>query len=213
MLKVDKAEIKQDLTYDGITMVTVSITYPVVSGDNKAAVKRINSFYEHAAKCLFRKTCKNLLPAAIDEYKQSLTGEFPFRPYDFTADFETTLLNERFFSLYRDNYVYTGGAHGNTERVSETWITSSGWLVMLCSFFSKNVNYKRLLTRNAIEIAERQIKDGTHQYFDNFPQLIRRYFSSSRYYLVENGIAIYYGQYEIAPYVEGIPVFVYDCEV
>ena len=31
--------------------------------------------------------------------------------------------------------------------------------------------------------------------------------------ICQNGIAIYYGQYEIAPYVEEIPVFVYECGV
>ena len=126
MLITDPANIKQDLTYEGITVVSVSITYPQVTGGNRTAVKRINNFYSHAAKRLFRKACKNLLPAAIEEYKQSLTGEFPFRPYEFVADFETTLSNECYLSLYRDNYVYTGGAHGTTERVSETWYSNSG---------------------------------------------------------------------------------------
>ena len=213
MLKIGQSNIKQALTYECITMVEVSITTPTVTGENRIAVNRINRFYSHAASRLFQKACKNLLPAAIEEYKQSLADGFPFRPYEFTAVFEATLLNDCYFSLYRDNYVYTGGAHGNTERVGEAWSVNSGWLTELCSFFPRNVNYKRLLTDNAIEIAARQMECGTHRYFDDYPQLIRQYFAPSRYYLVKNGIAIYYGQYEIAPYVEGIPVFVYECGV
>jgi hypothetical protein len=54
---------------------------------------------------------------------------------------------------------------------------------------------------------------GTHQYYENYPKLIRKYYNPMKFYIISEGLAIFYDQYAIGPYVEGIPVFVYETEI
>ncbi len=55
--------------------------------------------------------------------------------------------------------------------------------------------------------------EGTHQYFDNYRKLIRKYFRPTKFYICASGIVIFYDQYAIAPGYEGTPVFEYASEI
>lgn len=50
-------------------------------------------------------------------------------------------------------------------------------------------------------------------YFDDYRKLIAQYFNEEQYYLTPQGVAIYYQQYEIAPYSTGIVVFTVPYDV
>jgi hypothetical protein len=213
MFNVTEARIAEELTYEGITMVSATFVYPVVSGGNARAEKRINGYYKHIAKTLLRRAKKELLPAAVDEWTYDIENSYPFRQFEIVMNFTVTYNDSDIFSLYYDVYDYTGGAHGNTKRFGDTWRTSTGWFLELMDFFPRGTNYRRILIDNAVAIATKQMAEGTHQYFDNYPKLIKKYFSPSKYYIVLSGVAIFYDQYAIAPYFEGIPEFIYVTEV
>ena len=53
MAEIMTERIAEDLTNDGLTMVSSAIEYPSVSGTT-AAAKRINMFYDYQAKSLLR---------------------------------------------------------------------------------------------------------------------------------------------------------------
>jgi len=44
-------------------------------------------------------------------------------------------------------------------------------------------------------------------YFDDYEKNVANYFNPKSFYLVPDGIVIYFQQYEIAPYASGIPQF------
>jgi hypothetical protein len=213
MMGISEGRLAEELTYEGITMVTADFRYPIVSSGDSKADKRINNYYKHIAKTLMKKARNELLPAAIEEWRYALESSFPFRPFDTIMKYEVTYNTSDILSLFYDVYEYTGGAHGITKRFGDSWRSSTGWFLELADFFPRGTNYKRLLIDNAITIAVKQTAEGTHQYFDNYRKLIRKYFNQTKFYILSSGITIFYDQYAIAPGYEGTPVFEYLSEI
>lgn len=213
MMSISEGRLTEELTYEGITMVTADFRYPIVSSEDSKADKRINNYYKHIAKTLMRKARNELLPAAVEEWHYASESGFPFRSFDTVMKYVVTYNTADILSLYYDVYEYTGGAHGITKRFGDSWRASTGWFLELADFFPRGTNYKRLLIDNAIAIATKQIAEGTHQYFDNYRKLMRKYFSQTKFYVLAGEIAIFYDQYAIAPGYEGTPVFEYISEI
>jgi hypothetical protein len=213
MMNITEGRLAEELTYEGIAMVSADFRYPIVASGNTKADKRINSYYKHIAKTLMKKAQSELLPEATDEWRYSMENSYPFRPFETVMKYEITCNEADILSLYYDIYEYTGGAHGVTKRFGDTWRASAGWFIELGDFFSRGVNYKRLLIDNAVKIAARQMAEGTHQYFDHYPKLIKKYFSPTKFYVKPDSIVIFYDQYAIAPGFEGTPVFDYQTEI
>jgi hypothetical protein len=213
MMNITDGRLAEELTYEGITMVSADFRYPVVSSGNSKADKRINGYYKHIAQTLMKKARSELLTEAVCEWRYSVENGYPFRPFETVMKYTVTTNDGVILSLYYDVYEYTGGAHGVTKRFGDTWRAHTGWFIELGDFFSHGVNYKRLLIENAVKIAERQIAEGTHTYFDNYPKLMKKYFSPTKFYILPDRIAIFYDQYAIAPGYEGTPVFEYQTEI
>ncbi len=213
MMSVTEGRLSEELTYEGITMVSADFRYPIVSSGNIKADKRINSYYKHIARTLMKKARNELLPEAVDEWRYSVENSYPFRQFETVMKYDVTYNNDDILSLYYDVYEYTGGAHGITKRFGDTWQATTGWFIELSDFFPRGVGYKRQLIDNAVKIATRQIAEGTHQYFDLYPKLIKKYFSPTKFYIQPDNITIFYDQYAIAPGFEGTPVFDYQSEI
>ncbi|NLA85876.1 MAG: DUF3298 and DUF4163 domain-containing protein [Clostridiales bacterium] len=213
MLGISEGRLYEEFKYEELTMVTADFRYPIVSGEDKKAEKRINHYYRHIAKTLMRKARNELFPDAVDEFRYATESGFPFRPFETVMKYDVTYNTTEILSLYYDVYEYTGGAHGITKRYGDTWRSPSGWFLELADFFPRGTNYKRLLIDNATTIAAKQTAEGTHSYFDNYRKLIRKHFSPTKFYIFSDGIAVFYDQYSIAPGYEGTPVFEYTTEI
>jgi hypothetical protein len=50
-------------------------------------------------------------------------------------------------------------------------------------------------------------EENHENYFENYRELIIKYYNPQNYYLTPTALAIYFQQYEIAPYAAGIIVF------
>ncbi len=209
MMRITEGRIAEELTYEDIAMVSADFRYPVVESENAKADKKINSYYRHIARTLMRRAKYELLPDAADEWRFATENGYPFRPFEIVMKYTVTQNSDDVLSLYYDVYTYTGGAHGTTKRSGDTWRACTGWFMELSDFFPRGTNYRRILTDNAVKIAAEQTAAGTHQYFDNYPKLIKKYFSPSKFYILPSAIAIFYDQYAIAPGYEGTPVFEY----
>lgn len=199
---------KRTLTYDNTTMLTFAISYPKICLQNNEPVqtcinaeiqKQVDAFSQHASGELYQQ--------AIAYYKDALEQGFPFHPYDAVLKYETTYNRNCYLSVYRDQYEYTGGAHGGTVRSSDTWNLTNGKNVPLACLFPANQDYCGLLTEQIIKQADKQYQQNPGIYFENYRELILKNFNKESYYLTRCGIAIYYQQYDIAPYATGIVVF------
>lgn len=199
---------KKEFTYQNIVMVTLRIHSPQVRvpqspqaqiGINSRIRTQTSDFAHYVSTTLYRQ--------AIQEYKDFQTNQFPFRPYDAVLQYTVTWNRDNLLSTYRDQYEFTGGAHGNTLRASDTMSLKTGARLSLASFFPRGTDYRLLILRKIIKQAEKNYQSDPDIYFENYRDLIVQYFNPESFYLTPEGLAIYYQQYEIAPYSTGIVVF------
>ena len=207
MTEIKTERISEELTGEGVTLIRVSISYPFVTGLDKKAQKRINSFYRRQSEMLLRHAKKRLMPEARVQYAGALAKSVPFKPFEVSAAF-TVAYNADVLSIYRDIHIHAGQTRALT-RSAQTWNAASGWFLELSSFFPPGENFRKRMLKNAAETAALQERAGTHRYFEKFPKLIRKNFSPRNFYITPDGIAIFFPELTVAPHAEGIPVFVY----
>lgn len=206
--KVTMREFQREMKYANTVMVTVEVAYPQVeipgnrvaeAGINGRIRAQVNRFNQYSTTVLYRQ--------AIQEYRNAQNNEFPFRPYSAVLHYDVTYNWNCYFSLYRDQYEFTGGAHGNTVRYSDTWSLKTGRHLSLSQIFAMCTGYRKRLTEEIIRQADQRMKQQPGIFFEDYRELILKYFNEDHFYLTPDGLAIYYQQYEIAPYSSGIIVF------
>lgn len=200
------------LFYDQTPLLSYQINYPQFSDqENPQRLKPINDYYSDKALAL-ENYCKTILmDQAIEQYKNSLKQDYPMDPYELVQKYNVTELTDDLLSLYYDQYVYTGGAHGTTERYSNAWDLSRCAFLRLRDFFPMDDDYVAEITAAIIRSVSRQMAlpegDRSCLYFDDYQKKIVNSFNENNFYLTPDGVVVYFQQYDIAPYYCGMPQF------
>ena len=80
---------------------------------------------------------------------------------------------------------------------------------MLQDFFGQNPYYQIDILKQVNEqIAKRIEEEGESIFFPNYCQLTLETFRLENYYLTKQGLTVFFGQYDIAPYSSGIQTFI-----
>ena len=204
----DKVTIESTMEYKNTPVLHYKIEYPVFHHSHlQPILDYINHWYQSMAMGLQKNYETVLYQSAIDLYNDTTNNHFPFHMYEAVSQYEIPYNQNSMISLYFDHYIYSGGAHGNTERRSETWDISNGQRISLFQYAKDPADYQAEILNNIQKQIAHQIELGEGMYFDEYPQLIYQYFDPESFYLTPEGITIYYQQYEIAPYASGIPSF------
>lgn len=201
--------IQQDMYYKDNIVMKYTIKYPqFISATYQPLANKLNSLYRTKAVMYERSNIMNLYQMAMVEYEYSIANNYPIHQFEAYVDYVVTYNENCFLSLYFDQYEYAGGAHGLTVRTSDTWNLPKSKRVEL---------YEMLLPCRSTGIAyvletidqqiENEIKQGNIVFFDDYQKLVRESFKTNNFYLTEDGIVIYFQQYDIAPYVYGLPTF------
>lgn len=199
---------KRTFTYNNTSVLTLSILYPKVTLCYCPYAQDSINFQIQAQVCDFlHYVTSDLYQQAVATYHESQENDFPFRCYEAVLQYEITYNQRCHLSLYRDQYVYTGGAHGGTVRMSDTWDLMGGCNIPLSTFFPADQEYRTLLIDQIIKQADQKMQQNSGIYFEDYQARIVKYFNEEHYYLTPSGVAIYYQQYEIAPYATGIVIF------
>lgn len=199
---------KHTFKYDNIDVFTLTIIYPIIHmPNNQLSQAIINHQINRQISDYYMYASSKLYELAVETYKDSLANNFPFHSFEAYMEYTITYNENGYLSLYVDKYEYTGGAHGNTIRSSDTWELCTGTHIPLYCYFKPETNYKELLIKEIIRQADENMNSDAPPYFEDYRKLIVEYFNPSSYYLTPEGLAIYYQQYEIAPYATGIVVF------
>ncbi len=206
---VNTVTLESELSNQGRAVLHYKIQYPQFSGIYyQRMLGELNSIYKARAAALEQGRVRQLYCEATRLPVQTETENNPNVRYDVAAAFEMGYNENCVLSLYFDQYEFTGGAHGNTVRCSDTWNLSRGACVLLRDLFACSVNYKAYIVENVNKQIAAQSKENAGIYFDDYALKTMQYFNDKHFYLTPEGIAIYYQQYEIAPYSTGIPVFI-----
>lgn len=201
-----------DTMYDGgVPILTYQIDYPSFETTCiKEAAERINAVYEREARAA-EEYCRTILFERAKEQAGVIPpDQTSFLGYEWIITYQVTYNEGCVTSLYADHYSYMGGAHGSTLRTSDTWNFRTGERIMLSECFCLS-DFDLLLRKELFQIIEEQIagrlRTTPGSFFDDYPALLREHFHAENFYLVPEGLKIYYQQYDIAPYASGIPEF------
>ena len=129
----------------------------------------------------------------------TIAPEFPFEVY---SRYKITKDNNSIVSLYNDYYEFLGGAHGLTIRTSYTVDKDQEKMLNLSDLFVLGYDYKSVINNEI----KKQIGDNPEKYFESADKF-KGISDNQGYYIDDDSVVIYYQQYDIAPYVAGIPEF------
>lgn len=208
MFKIEKKVFSNELYFDGTLLLKYTIEYPqIVYSKKLEGIRNFNLYNYNKAVELKKKAEGELFKDSIEIYKFDKENGYPVRMFEVYSTFNITYNEKDCVSLYIDDYFYTGGAHGNTIRSSQTWNIKDGRNVNLKEFYPYNSEYILDILREIIRQIRENIKNGNNIYFDDYCSLVLETFNTQNFYLEENYIVIYFQQYDIAPYSSGIITF------
>lgn len=208
MNKIEKRELKGKLKYKDTTVLTYKIEYPeMISSNYDYGKNSFNSFNKEKAIKLEIYIKNHLYKEAKELYDYNTSNGYPVMVYEIILQYNITYNENYIVSLYYDQYEFTGGAHGNTIRTSQNWDLRVAKQFTLSYFYPNNHYYIIDILKEINNQIKKQLQAGTNYYFDNYCELVLDTFRLQNYYLTSNSVAIYFQQYDIAPYSSGIPVF------
>ncbi len=206
-IQVEEVEVKGILYYKDNVILNYTIRYPQFTSNKfRLFVQEINEYYRIRVLLFENDQIQELYNLAKEQYEDSLKNDFPFHPYEVVTEFSVTYNQNCFLSLYSDTYEYTGGAHGNTTRESDTWDLRHRRKAKISDFISAK-DLREFLIRNILKQIEEEIRSGNNVYFEDYKNLVEENLNIDNFYLSNEGLVIYFGLYEIAPYVSGIRTF------
>lgn len=204
MKTVKKNILEKEIFFDGTLILKYHIEYPsIYLNTPEMGIMNFNVYNKKIAFNLKNEAENELYKEAIELYKYNKANGYPVMVYEIYRNYEITFNNYNIISLYIDEYIYTGGAHGSTIRSSQTWDLVKGNILPLETFFRNNPYFMI----NILKEINIQISKQPEIYFDNTCELVLDTFNPKNFYLTPNSIVIYFQQYDIAPYSSGIRTF------
>lgn len=178
-----------------------TIQYPLIGGlDNQEVQDKINAIFKQLADDAAQQGVENAADLA------PYVLQFPDMPGQCETYFNYQIKYNQndVISLVFQNYQYAGGAHGNTLQLAYTINLKTGEQYTLKELFKENTDYISIFSDSVkTQLAER---DLTSVLFEPFNKINE----NQSFYLSNNGVVVYYQQYEILPYSEGIQEFTVD---
>ncbi|MBQ3422599.1 MAG: DUF3298 domain-containing protein, partial [Romboutsia sp.] len=115
---------------------------------------------------------------------------------------EVTYDRNNIMSIAITKYQFTGGAHGMTYLDTYNYNLLNGDRLTLEHMFKPGVDYKEIVNKFITE----EINDNPEEYFKG-DERFKGIGENQPFYIDEDGIVVYFGLYEIAPYYVGMPKF------
>lgn len=208
MKEIKMNTVEKELYYQGEVIVRYRIEYPeIINSYNKEGVQIFNHENRKMALDLKEYAEGELYEQAKQMYEYNKKNGYPIMIYELIRECKITYHQEQLISLYCDEYIFEGGAHGNTLRKSQNWNLEIAREIPLQAFSKGNPYYLIDILKQINNEIAKQIEKGTGNYFPDYCQLVLETFRLENYYLTPKGIVIFFQQYDIAPYSSGIPIF------
>jgi hypothetical protein len=178
----------------------VDITIPVIQGlEDKQVEEKINqAIQEDILNFIYQ------IQTESEEYLQSAKKEGEeIRKYKYIAStyYIVHYQKDNFLSLSVFYYCYTLGAHGCTVQEAYNLNLTNGEKISLPDILKEKKDYEEIINQEI----KRQIQLNPEVYFDD--AVFHSISQEQPFYIIEDGIVVYFGLYEIAPYSSGIRYF------
>jgi hypothetical protein len=182
-----------------ITDFDISIEIPVISG-------MANEQFQTEINASFENNVRDFVEGIMSDYMLFLEDAeeygFPVPPFTVYVEFEVALNTDEFLSLYLSYYSFTGGAHGMSFIETYNIDLETGELIELKDLFLNGVDYKTPINE---EVKRSMAKESERYFSDVFTTVSIT--DNQLFCLTDEGIIVYFGLYEIAPYSSGMPEF------
>ena len=177
------------------------LQYPVIQGLADPAVQeQLNQFYQGLAvqaKKTGEQNAADLAPVLI----QFPEMQGPSARVQTWFDYHIKYNQNGLLSLVFLEYQFAGGAHGSTIQSGYTFDLATGKQISLEDQFLPGVDYVSVISKEV----KRQIDERglTETLFEPFTKIR----PDQGYYLTNQGLVVFFQQYEIMPYAAGIQEF------
>ena len=200
--------LKKKLEYKGEIILKYEINYPEIKNNiNEFGIPIFNNKNKREALKLEEYAQSKLFDDAKKTYDYNKENGYPIMVYELIKNYEITENNPIFISLYSDEYIFSGGAHGNTVRKSQNFNVQIGKEIPLEYFYPNDENYVVKILQSINEQIAKQNQNEEGTYFDNYCELVLQTFNLKNFYVKNGNVYIFFQQYDIAPYSTGIPTF------
>ncbi len=206
MLKIINRILQKEMKYENTVVLKYHIEYPEIVMDwqqNRNGIKKFNDYNLKMALQTQQKAEKELYKEAIELYKYNKENGYPQMMYELYREYQITLNQENAVSMYIDEYIFSGGAHGTTTRTSQTWNLMLSKMVELYELYPNEPYFLLDILRKI----NREISENLENFFADPYPLVVEYFNPESYYIDNGKVVIYFQQYDIAPYSSGIIEF------
>lgn len=184
-----KTETVENTTSDAVYL----LHYPKVSGLGNAEVeKAINNVLVQHMKTFNEKSIKQAKnrDGAIEH------------TYQYIQNYIVTYNRNGVLSIVVDQYGYTGGAHGGTDRTGFTFSLKDGKQLKMDDLLkTSSPTYRTALNKDLVQ--KLKTNDG---YLSGFKALR----TDPDFYVSEKGMEFFFQQYEYTAYAAGFPTFAYS---
>lgn len=176
---------------------TIDVKIPQINGlNNKEAEKVINKGISN-----FTNMWISDVREIADQYYGAPNNIKPTFPYQLIAKYNIKCQN-KILSFYINYYQFTGGAHGVTNRVAHNIDIDAGKELLISDLFIDNYKYESIINNEI----KKQIEENSDAYFQG-KEGFNGIKKNQRFFIDGENLVLYFGEYEIAPYVTGIPEF------
>ena len=179
--------------------IIVDMVIPVIEGmQDKQVEEKINRMLQNDAYNFREK-----LQADSEIFATSAEKEaWQYNKYLASSYYIVHFQSKNILSVSVFYYQYTLGAHGHTLQKAYNINLKNGEIITLPNLLKDMENNKKLINQEI----ERQIQLDTYIYF-NSGEVFKSISDDQPFYIIEEGIVIFFGLYEISPYVYGIRYF------
>ncbi|MCM3759219.1 S-layer homology domain-containing protein [Alkalihalobacillus oceani] len=175
-----------------------NVYFPRVIGLDQAAQGRVNQILaEHAGRSV---EAREELFARAEAEEDPMIAE----RYAFGESYRIEQKDADYLSLVFEGYHYTGGAHGGSWQAAYTFDPASGELLALKNLFPEGTDYLSIIN----ETVSQGVTDAGFQLeFNDVFDFHGIDPATKQFYVSDQGVTIYFSEYEIAPYAAGMPSF------
>lgn len=177
----------------------VDIVFPLVQGiKDKQVEEKINQIIQKDVL-----NFKEILQTESEKYLQGAKEEgWEIRKYSATIYYIAHYQKDDLLSLSVFYYSYTLGAHGHTLQRAYNFNLLNGEEIFLSDILKEKENYVDIINQEI----KKQIELNPQEYFSDW-SVFQSISEEQPFYLIEDGIVVYFGLYEIAPYSSGLRYF------
>lgn len=144
-----------------------------------------------------------IMEQSLKDNEFNKVNELPIKQYVVNVNNTIHYNKDNILSLTLHLYSYTGGAHGSTTDVSLNIDTNTGKNGTLKDFLGNNVGYDQII----LSVIKDQVAQNPEMYFKENVDKITQLPYNQKFFLTDDGVVVYFNEYEIAPYVAGRPEF------